>query len=167
MGLVVVAKAIASLLILFELLFALLVFAGVLSVDVAVGISMQPFIETGAVLITMNPDYYEKYINDNFTNKMVEYIAFGDMVWINNLTGERVTVHFKVPTPIAHLCTLDKGDYLIVHGLNNDEWYEIVPRENVLGVVILVLDIRLALALAVLIGLFTATAIFYGFYRRV
>lgn len=156
-------KTLAVMLLLAEAVISMLVLSGVLYVNIAVGISMQPFIETSAVIIGVNPDFYYKYLADyfgyNLTGKMIVYTAFGDMQYVNLQTGETATVHFVVPTPIAHRVYLDKGDYLIVHGSNVGVWAEIVPKEAVEAIILAVLDLRLAWSLTFLLGIATTLAV--------
>ena len=158
-----VGKTLAVLLLFTIAVSAILVISGVIYVNIAVGISMQPFIETSAVIIGVDPDFYYQYLADyfgyNLTGKMIVYTAFGDMTYMNLQTGETVTIHFIVPTPIAHQVYLDKGEYLIVRGSNNGIWAEIVPKNAVEAIILAVIDLRLALALAFLLGIATTLAV--------
>lgn len=158
-----ISKTLSVVLLLSIAVFVLLVLSGVIYVNIAIGISMQPFIETSAIVVGVCPELYYKYLAEylgyNLTGKMIVYTAFGEQKYINLQTNEVVTIHFAIPTPIAHQVYVDKGDYLIVRGLNNNVWAEMVPRDKVDAIVLVILDTRLGLAILYIMGVVTTLAV--------
>jgi len=133
-------------------LFVVLVGTGVVLVAYVFGWSMYPTLEECEVVVALNRELYEKHFSENLEGTLVVYRVPTGVVEARSLDN-KTTITYKVPPHIfiAHRVVEDRGDILIVKGDFND-FYEIIQRDWVYGVVVAHIPVPIANMLLLLFG---------------
>ena len=160
-----ISKALAICYVVLIAMVAVLRVSGIVYPVIAMGISMEPFMEWSELVVVVDREVYEQLFGANLTGKLVVFIAYGDVTYTNLQTGRSVSVHFALPTPVLHLCIEDRGGYVVAVGVNNEWWAEVVPRSSVIGVAVARIGIDAALVIAFAMGLAAAWSA-YALARR-